>query len=154
LAQLFSDQDSLEIYRQGIKVLQATTFESEESKKESKKELSSAYCAIAELYMTDLCDESEAENECTNCIKSALEADASNPEAWQTKARLHLIKSEFSEAKNCLDKSLAIWLPSYMAVVENRPHEAAAKFDPVEVIVKDKTGWQLKDFYTQQDFQS
>ena len=45
--------------------------------------------------MTDLCDAEEAETECSACIQKAVEADEANPEAWQTKARLHLIKSEF-----------------------------------------------------------
>ena len=60
-----------------------------------KQELSNTYCAIAELYMTDLCDENEAEQECESNIKKSIEVNESNPEAWQTKARFHLIKSEF-----------------------------------------------------------
>ena len=60
-----------------------------------RRELSSSYCAVAELFMTDLCDAEEAETECSGCIQKAVEADEANPEAWQTKARLHLIKSEF-----------------------------------------------------------
>lgn len=67
--------------------------------KESRKELSSAYCAVAELYMTDLCDNPEAETECLKSVQKAVEVDPQNAEAWQTKARLHLIKSEF-EVKN------------------------------------------------------
>ena len=93
--------------------------ESEQSK-ETRKELSSAFCAVAELYMTDLCDNSEAEHECTESVRKAIEADAKSPEAWQTKARLNLIKSEFQEAKNNLNQSLNLWLPTYQAVLENR----------------------------------
>ena len=70
--------------------------------------------------MTDLCDNPEAEHECTESVRKAIEADAKSPEAWQTKARLHLIKSEFQEAKNDLDQSLSLWLPTYQAVLENR----------------------------------
>ena len=29
------------------------------------------------------------------CVEKATETDPSNPEAWQTRARLHIIKSEF-----------------------------------------------------------
>ena len=32
-----------------------------------------------------------------------------------------------------LNKSLDLWLPTYTAVLENRPHEAGSTFDPVEV---------------------
>ena len=59
------------------------------------RELSNAHCAVAELWMTDLCDEKDAEMECSSSIAKAVESDPSNPEAWQTKARFHLIKSEF-----------------------------------------------------------
>ena len=96
-----------------------TNLESEQSK-ETRKELASAFCAIAELYMTDLCDNPEAEHECSESVRKAIEADAKSPEAWQTKARLHLIKSEFEEAKNNLNQSLNLWLPTYQAVLENR----------------------------------
>ena len=43
-----------------------------------------------------------------------------------------MIKSEFEEAKTSLNKSLDLWLPNYLAVLENRA-EAAKNFDPVEV---------------------
>jgi len=137
LAQLFSGQESLELFKQGIKIIEAasadiTDLESEQSK-ETRKELASAFCAVAELYMTDLCDNPEAEHECSESVRKAIEADAKSPEAWQTKARLHLIKSEFEEAKNNLNQSLNLWLPTYQAVLENRPHEASQNFDPVEV---------------------
>ena len=47
--------------------------------------------------MTNLCDNPEAEHECTEIVRKAIEADAKSPEAWQIKARLHLIKSEFNQ---------------------------------------------------------
>ncbi len=134
LAQLFEGQESLQLYRQGIKIIESSSStDADSSEKETKKELSNAYCAIAELYMTDLCDEDVAEKECEDCIRKSVEACDENPEAWQTKARLHLIRSEFKESKKALDKSLSLWLPNYMAVLENRPEEASASFDPVEV---------------------
>ena len=136
LAQLFSGQEALELFKQGIKIIEAILPkldpESEEAK-ETRKEFSSAFCAIAELYMTDLCDHPEAEIECTQSVQKAVEVDAKNPEAWQTKARLHIVKREFQEAKIDLDKSLNLWLPTYQAVLENRAHEAIQNFDPVEV---------------------
>ena len=136
LAQLFSGEDSLNVYKEGIRILEETLPQLDQESdevKEGKKELSSAYCAISELYMTDLCDNPEAEEECTKCAQKCVEIDEKNPEAWQTKARLHLIKSEFDEARKSLNKSLDLWLPSYIAILENRPEEASANFDPVEV---------------------
>jgi len=135
LAQLFSGQESLDIYKQGILLLQDVLSQLDTDSNEAKdarKELSNSFCAVAELYMTDLCDKEEAEAECSRCVEKATEIDQTNPEAWQTKARLHLIKSEFKEAKETLNKSLDLWLPAYMAVLENRPQEAS-NFDPIEV---------------------
>ena len=102
------------------------------------REQSNAYCAIAELWMTDLCDEDEAQFECGSSVEKAVESDGSNPEAWQTKARLHLVKSEFEDARSSIQTSLSKWLPSYTAVLENRPVAASTssskpRFDPVEV---------------------
>jgi hypothetical protein len=89
LAQLFDGQQSLQLYRQGIAIL------TKADSPDTKRDLASAHCAIADLYMTDLCDEADAEAECTKAIESAILADESNPEAWQTKARLELVKSQF-----------------------------------------------------------
>ena len=36
--------------------------------KEARKELSNSFCAVAELYMTDLCDKEEAEAECSRSV--------------------------------------------------------------------------------------
>lgn len=128
LAQLLCGKDALDLYKKGLEVLQQ-----QQNDLEAKpKETASAYCAMAELYMTDLCDEPEAESGCAEFIEKALEADQMSPEAWQTKARFLLVKSQVAEAKEAMSRSLELWLPDYLNVMENKP-EAAAKFDPVEV---------------------
>ena len=91
LGQLFDGQQSLQLYRQGITILTTKVAENPEL----RHDLSSAYCAVADLFMTDLCDESDAEAECSKAIECAIEAEETNPEAWQTKARLQIIKSLF-----------------------------------------------------------
>jgi hypothetical protein len=104
-------KESLELYNKAIEIITTTlgnlepspvnkvddqTSNFPEGQQETlERELSSAFCAVAELWMTDLCDESEAESECASSIDKAIQSDQSNAEAWQTKARLHLIKSEF-----------------------------------------------------------
>ena len=68
LAQLFSGQESLDIYKQGILILQDVLSQMDQESneaKEARKELSNSFCAVAELYMTDLCDKEEAEAECS-----------------------------------------------------------------------------------------
>ena len=68
LAQLFSGQESLDIYKQGILILQDVLSQMDQESneaKEARKELSNSFCSVAELYMTDLCDKEEAEAECS-----------------------------------------------------------------------------------------
>ena len=112
LAQLMQGRESLDLYNKAIEIMYVVINETESSSDRKlpdqeekqakfispqtlKQELSNSFCAIAELWMTDLCDEKEAEQECESNIKKSIEVNESNPEAWQTKARFHLIKSEF-----------------------------------------------------------
>ena len=131
-------KDSLEMYVKGIQLMEreiqnissseATT---DDPSKELRMLLSSAHCAVAELYMTDLCDNDEAEQECDRSVLKAIEVDESNPEAWQTKARLHLVKKEFDVARGDMKRSTDLWLPKYTSVLENKA--SASDFDRVEV---------------------
>ena len=47
------------------------------------RQVSTAHCSVAELFMTDLCDEEEAEEVCKTSIMKAIEVDPSNPETYQ-----------------------------------------------------------------------
>jgi len=150
LAQLMQGKESLELYNKAIEIMTKSIRDIESSPEKNhseqtekkinsssiqtlKQELSNAFCAITELWMTDLCDENEAEQECESNIQKSIEAYDSNPEAWQTKARFHLIKSEFEDAKSCMNESLAKWLPLYTEALQSRPSSSKQKFDPVEV---------------------
>ena len=98
LAQLFDGQQSLQLYQQGIAIITKRKSKAEnstENQPDLSRDLSSAFCAIADLFMTDLCDDPEAEVQCTKAIEEAIKNEENNPEAWQTKARLELIKSQF-----------------------------------------------------------
>lgn len=95
------------------------------------RQMSSAFCSVAELYMTDLCDEEDAENQCHSNISKAIETDQSNPEAYQNMASFLLVKQDTEQAKIYITKSLELWLPKYKAVDEGEAAEGT--FDPVEV---------------------
>ena len=58
---------------------------------ETKAELSTAHVALAELFMTDLCDEEEAAAEARKHINLSTEVDPSNPEGWQALASFLLV---------------------------------------------------------------
>jgi len=56
------------------------------------RQLCRAYCSIAELYLTDLCYEPDAESQCESSLQSALALDDPNatPDALQAMANLRL----------------------------------------------------------------
>ncbi|XP_071550297.1 uncharacterized protein [Panulirus ornatus] len=95
------------------------------------RQTSSAYCSVAELFMTDLCDEEDAENQCHANITNAIDADPSSPEAYQLMASFLLVKQDIEEARKYITKSLQIWLPKYKEVEEDKAETGT--FDPVEV---------------------
>ncbi|CAL4098791.1 unnamed protein product, partial [Meganyctiphanes norvegica] len=98
---------------------------------EMRRELSTTFCSIAELFMTDLCDEEQAEEQCRSNINKATEVDSSNPEAYQQMASFLLVKQEPEEAKTFINKSLNLWLPKYKELDDGKAE--AGSFDPVEV---------------------
>lgn len=55
----------------------------EEERTGLARQVSTAHCSVAELFMTDLCDEEEAEETCRANIMRAIEVDPTNPEAYQ-----------------------------------------------------------------------
>ena len=85
------------MYRKGIEIMALSrNQEKDETKiKELSRSISNAFCSVAELFMTDLCDEDDAEEECQKCIQEAIDADKENPEALQTKARYLLVRAKF-----------------------------------------------------------
>jgi hypothetical protein len=65
-----------------------------------RSQLCGAYCSVAELYLTDLCFEPNAEHECESSLKAALELDepTSSPDAVQAMANLRLSQKRGVEA--------------------------------------------------------
>jgi len=129
LAQLFTGLEAKNIYVKGIEVITkaianlAPSNESGASSGGSKiselrRELSTAWVAVSELYMTDLCDSEGAEADTEKCIGEAVAADDGNPEAHQALASFQLIKEDMEAAKNSICKSISLWLPQYNRMLE------------------------------------
>ena len=84
---------------------------------QNRRQLCAAYCSIAELYLTDLCEELDAESSCEAALKSALaldEAASANasaengpplPDALQTMANFRLSQSRVPDALECILKA-------------------------------------------------
>ncbi|KAG0722799.1 putative assembly chaperone of rpl4 [Chionoecetes opilio] len=119
------------------------------------RQVSTAHCSVAELFMTDLCDEEEAEEVCRRLHHKGHPGGPHQPRglpahgeplcvwppcwsvlafyfslAW-TLASFLLVKQEVEEAKQYIGKSLEVWLPHYKAVREGKADPGT--FDPVEV---------------------
>ena len=104
LGQLRSGLQSLECYQKGIKLLEKllqlqqsqTIFKNNTENNDilinkTKYEISSAYCTVTELYMTDLCYETDAEFECERNVNLALSLVPDNIDALLTLTSFHVL---------------------------------------------------------------
>ncbi|ETO11208.1 hypothetical protein RFI_26168, partial [Reticulomyxa filosa] len=71
-----------------------------------RKEIARAHVSISELYMTDLCEEENAESECNSHLSSALETSPMDAEVHCTLGELRLIQDKQSEALEHFNKAL------------------------------------------------
>ena len=76
---------------------------------ERRKKLAAALCSIAEVYMTDLSWEIDAEARCEALIAQALLITPSNAETLQTLANIRISQGRIEEAKKALTDSIGIW---------------------------------------------
>lgn len=101
---------SLAYYKTGVKRLIGMIAQTkEESQPVIRARLASAYSAMAELFMTDLCMSANAEEQCEKYVTNALLADDKSSEALQTLASMRLSQTRLKEAKTILANSIAIW---------------------------------------------
>ncbi|CAG0888571.1 unnamed protein product [Darwinula stevensoni] len=131
MGQLLDGEESLQCYLKGIELIskhleeQASASGGEDTKS-LRREVSNAYISCAETYMTDLCFADDAELKCADFIEKAIQADDQNPEAFQCQANFLLVKEDVQGAKKVMERSLELWLPSYMSAREGETVE-----DPV-----------------------
>jgi tetratricopeptide (TPR) repeat protein len=106
-AEMLRGQESLQMYKKGIQVLRADIEVYQAGKREDDvtvavRHIGSACASMADLYMTDLCDEPDAEQRCQQALKEAFEVDKDNIEAHQSMANLRLVRNNTAEAKQHL----------------------------------------------------
>jgi len=95
------------MYKKGIEVLTSDVETYQIGKREDEilvavRHIGSAYASIADLYMTDLCDEPDAEERCHENLKEAFKNDKDNIEAHLSMANLRLVRNNDKEAKEHL----------------------------------------------------
>ncbi|XP_056375066.1 uncharacterized protein LOC130272994 [Hyla sarda] len=121
LGQIHCKEEALQYFQKGLEVLisayqshpkvsGAANFSDE--MEATTKDISTAFCSVAEIYLTDLCMEEEAGDKCKEAITKALEYEPSSPEALQLMASYLFSMEQPQEGKEYLMKSLASWLPS------------------------------------------
>lgn len=125
LAQLSEEggQDSVSWYDRGASALrlQIQTLSTELEKRphgkeqqealitEKKRRLAAILCAVAEVYMTDLSWEEDAEQRCEALITEAIMLASELPDTWQTVANVRISQTRVDEAKEALRRSMALW---------------------------------------------
>lgn len=110
LAQLSKGEESLRLYEKAL--LNFDSYPSENGSEDTglaSATRSTIYCAMAELYLTDLCGEDNAESVCETLVAKALELDANSYEAFMTKANLLVSQGRGEDAIGALEDSLALW---------------------------------------------
>jgi tetratricopeptide (TPR) repeat protein len=146
IGQLSTGLEAIEFYSKGIRIMKnalsskdqelatvasdAAATEVKTKSEVSCRDISSAYCAIAELYLTDACFEDDAEVKCRENIDLAVEADATNAEAYQTLASFCLCKEDTQQANEAIEKGFSLWLPQLREVHKANNSDLV---DPVQV---------------------
>eukprot|EP00927_Polykrikos_kofoidii_P070943 TRINITY_DN67300_c0_g1_i1.p1 TRINITY_DN67300_c0_g1~~TRINITY_DN67300_c0_g1_i1.p1 ORF type:complete len:399 (-),score=110.81 TRINITY_DN67300_c0_g1_i1:92-1225(-) len=102
LAQLTSGEQALGHYEKAAAVLKrsiATEAEASRDTKALRSQLATMQAAVAELFMTDLCDLPEAESRCEEALQCGFDAYNASLEVMATKASLRKVQGNMEEAK-------------------------------------------------------
>ncbi|UNI14980.1 hypothetical protein JDV02_001555 [Purpureocillium takamizusanense] len=121
LAQLSEDggQDSVRWFERGAATLRkqiqalsdlpSRTPDQQATLEEKQNKLGGVLCAVAEVYMTDLSWEDDAEQRCEALITEAILIAPGSPETWQTVANVRISQTRVDDAKGALRRSLELW---------------------------------------------
>ena len=133
LAQLSEDggQDSVQWFDRGASALRKQiqsladvakkTPAQQASHDEKQQKLGEVLCAVAEVYMTDLSWEDDAEQRCETLVTEAMMIAPNSAETWQTVANVRISQERVDEARTALKRSLGMWSelePEHPAVPE------------------------------------
>ncbi|KAH8148629.1 uncharacterized protein LAJ45_07340 [Morchella importuna] len=106
-------------YERGTAVLRAWMQEGRGAERGLREKMCGALCAMAEIYMSDLCDEPDAESRCESYVTEALLTTPDSSEALQTLASIRISQQRPADAITALQRSLRVWqdLPADAAEV-------------------------------------
>jgi tetratricopeptide (TPR) repeat protein len=121
LAQLDEEggAESVRWFEKGIEVLKMEIGELEaklankvdvaEALEEKRIKMANALCGTAEVYMTDLSWEEDAEARCEAAVTEALLVAPSSPEPLQTLASIRISQVRVEDAQSALKRSMELW---------------------------------------------
>ncbi|EGR45942.1 uncharacterized protein TRIREDRAFT_123437 [Trichoderma reesei QM6a] len=121
LAQLSEEggQDSVQWFERGAAALRKQiqrlndvanrTPEQQSALDELQSKLGGVLCAVAEVYMTDLSWEADAEQRCEALVTEAMLIAPNFAETWQTVANVRISQQRLDEARAALKRSLELW---------------------------------------------
>ncbi|KAI0012918.1 TPR-like protein [Xylariaceae sp. FL0662B] len=121
LAQLSEDggKDSVGWFEKGAAALKKQILALEETRRKSdeqvmrldelKKKLAMTLCSVAEVYMTDLSWEDDAEQRCEALVTEATMVAPGFAETWQTLANVRISQERVEDAKAALTRSMDLW---------------------------------------------
>ncbi|BDD58461.1 hypothetical protein MPDQ_003414 [Monascus purpureus] len=109
--------DSVQWFEKGVSALRQTIQNLEGSGRpedvaeteEKKRKLANALCGVAEIYMTDLSWEDDAENRCESLVTEALLVYPDAPEVLQTLASIRISQLRHDDARAALSRSIDLW---------------------------------------------
>ncbi|KAK1172549.1 putative assembly chaperone of rpl4 [Acipenser oxyrinchus oxyrinchus] len=142
LGQVHSGMEAVQYFGKGIEAM-LNAFEkqtpaaaaaaiSPDDPEVTNKDISVAFCSIAEIFFTDLCMDDGAAEKCKEAIDKALQYDPENPEALQLMASYLFSIEKTQEGKEFLMRSVAAWLPSMQKKTDQTPREKQGDGDSLE----------------------
>lgn len=121
LAQISEEggRDSVDWYEKGAGVLRrqiaelsaktSKTDQDEGALAEKRQSLAGVLCAVAEVYMTDLSWEADAEARCEALVTEATMVCPASAETWQTVANVRISQERVEDARGALGRSMEVW---------------------------------------------
>lgn len=94
---------------QALDAVASKTPEQQAAHDDKQKKLGGVLCAVAEVYMTDLSWEDDAEQRCEALITEAMMIAPGSSETWQTVANVRISQERTDEARTALKRSMELW---------------------------------------------
>ncbi|KAH7326639.1 hypothetical protein B0I35DRAFT_140287 [Stachybotrys elegans] len=165
LAQLSEDggQDSVQWFERGAAALRkqiqqvsdlaARSPAQQASLEEKQHRLGGVLCAVAEVYMTDLSWEEDAEQRCEALVTEAMMIAPNSAETWQTVANVRISQQRVDDAKGALKRSLELWqdLPPGHPAIPEFPTRIGLSRLLLEVELEDEALQVLEHLTTDDD---